>query len=258
MKKLILLFSVLMVLADAIAQTDVNIYEDGKTDSDKKDQKNKTLPPVKMGFMFTVHVDRLSSEIVNRDQIKNRMDGSWGFIINLQLKQLNPNYYLSTGFNINSLSTKVSSDAGGKYYLTNDTIAVSGMHQQWLRNKYFDVPLMLHLETGKPDRKFAFYGDIGFVLGWLMKSKATITHTPIDDSTPDEFMVELRDDMNRFRADFTVGGGIGLPLDGQSMLTFAIKYNYGLNNLTSTDKPLIPELKSASLNYLSFGLGILF
>ncbi len=263
MRNLVIILALIILgLAGAQAQPDINIYasaDDEGSNTSKLDRKKKEkLPPVKMGFVFAAHIDRLSSEVVHKDMTKNRVDGSWGFIINLQLKAMSPNYYLSTGFNINSLSARVKGEGSESYSVNEKTIEVNGQHEHSLRAKYFDVPLMIHLETGRANRKFSLFGDIGFAVGWMMKCKANTTHSPANDSSPDEFMVDMRDDMNRFRTDFVVGGGLGLPLDGQSMLTFNIRYNYGLTNLTNTNSPAIPEYKQGSVNYLSFGCGILF
>jgi len=258
MKNFLLFLVMLAGLATARAQSEINVYDSKpKETGEEADDKKVKLPPVKMGFTFATHVDYLSSETLTNDMTKNRVSGAWGFVTNLQLKALAPNYYLSTGFNINSLSARVLGNASENYLVDKDTVAVVGDHEHLLRLKYFDLPLMLHLETGTANRRFALFGDIGFNVGYLLKSRALTTHTPADLS-PDEFATEVRDDMRKVRADFVVGGGIGLPIDGQSMICVNIRYNYGLTCITNTDKPAIPELKLSSLNYLSFGLAVLF
>lgn len=245
-------------MATAYAQSEINVYESKpmETVQDGDDKKAK-LPPVKMGFSFAAHINHLSSETLTDEMTKNRVSGSWGFVTNIQLKALAPNYYLSTGFNINSLSAKVLGNSFEYYIVDKDTVTVTGEHEHLLRLKYFKIPMMLHLETGTANRRFALFGDIGFNVSYLLRSRCLTTHTPADLS-PDEFTTEVRDDMRKVRADFVVGGGLGLPIDGQSMLSVHIRYNYGLTGITNTDKPKVPELKLSSLNYLSFGLTVLF
>jgi len=257
MKVLTIILAMFAAITLANAQTDINIYE-GKADGNvENNDKKAKLPPVKMGFTFAANVNHLSSETLTSEMTKNRVSGSWGFVTNLQLGALAPNYYLSTGFNINSLSAKALGHASEAYFVDADTLRIMGEHEHLLRLKYIDVPLLIHLETGTASRRFALFGDIGFNVGYLLKTKALTTHTPADES-PAEFTVEIRDDLQKFRADFVVGGGLGLPLDGQSMVSVNIRYNYGLTGLFNTEKPAIPEFKLSSLNYLSFGLAVLF
>ena len=266
MKKIILLFTAVILTTAATAQTKawkIALHVDPNLSWLKPDNNDISAGGTKLNFGYGLSIDKMFTD----------------------------NYAIATGLNIFNTGGELS-------YYREGTAKANGIDTSYTsianvnriyKLKYLEVPLTLRLRTNEIGY-ITYWVQVGVGLGFNIKARADeeIDHTDIlasngdwdragaavVDQTGDDALEneDINKDVRLFRTSLIAGGGIEYNLSGDVSLVAGVIFNNAFSNVLRGDgvvmsngEPSIQENKKpqtfgmkAISNALSLQVGILF
>jgi len=269
MKKIILLFTAVILTTAATAQTKawkIALHVDPNLSWLKPDNNDITAGGTKLNFGYGISIDKMFTD----------------------------NYAIATGLQIfnagGELSYHCQETATDKTNTTKMYSSVAEVNRVY-KLKYLEVPMTLRLRTNEIGY-ITYWVQVGVGLGFNIKARADeeIDHKKINSGTNDSPLwtdaadvvidnvdgdamenVDINKEVRLFRTSLIVGGGIEYNLSGDVSLVTGVIFNNGFSNVLRGDgvalsngEPSIKENKpqrfdmKAISNALSLQVGILF
>ncbi len=194
----------------------------------------------------------------------NRLGYTFGLMAEFPVGA-NGNYRFATGLFLNN--------AGGKVTVPYNYIAelngpiLTRALERDVSLRYVELPFTMKLMTNEIGY-MRYFGQIGVSTGFNIRAKADMEEPIVDASTfytldfrtePD---VDIKDDVNLFRAALILGAGAEYNFSGSTALLFGITYNNGFINVF--DGWEVPNDDGGTTrakvfqDYLELSLGVLF
>jgi hypothetical protein len=178
---------------------------------------------------------------------------SWGFIADFQFAD---KYYMSTGFNVNSMSGKI---VYPYIYKINGADSILGTMKQINYLRYVEIPVSVKMKT----RQFGYttyFGQIGMGFGMRLSAKADNEFTSLTRTFSNtETDVNIEDKVNFIRLSMIVAAGFEYSLGGSTAFFGAISFNNGFSNAFDFKTNTPPFNRAdAIVNSLELTVGILF
>jgi len=178
---------------------------------------------------------------------------SWGFIADFQFAE---KYFISSGFNVNSMSGRIDYP---HVFKINSSDSLIGTMKQSNYLRYVEIPLSVKMKT----RQFGYityFGQIGLGLGMRLNAKADYEFISINRNyTNIETEINIEDRVNFIRLSMIVAAGIEYSLGGSTAIFGAITFNNGFSNAFDFKANNPPYINAdAIINSLEFTVGILF
>lgn len=171
------------------------------------------------------------------------------------------NYSFSTGLFL-------TTNGGGLEYP--DSISVikdSSLHSVTTIRKhnlqYVEIPLTLKLKTNEIGY-ITYYGKFGIGTAFLVKARADDeSEGPTLTSSQTFEDIDIRDEINFFRASLIIGAGLEYSLGGNTSFIASIIYNNGFTNVFQKDIKSMTidgekQKVQAKSTYIALNLGLLF
>jgi len=178
---------------------------------------------------------------------------SWGFIADFQFAE---KYFVSTGFNVNSMSGKIIYPHVFKS-ITSDSMF--GIMKQNNYIRYVEIPISIKMKT----RQFGYvtyFGQIGMGFGMRLNAKADNEFTSINKSYSNiETNINIEEKINFVRLSMIVAAGFEYSLGGSTAIFGEITFNNGFSNAFDFKTNTPPYINAdAIINSLGLTLGLLF
>jgi len=183
---------------------------------------------------------------------------SWGFISDFTITE---NYFVGTGFNVNYLNGKLQYPHKMDIIEDEDTTTYTGTLKRKYNFRYIELPLTLKMKTNKFNTT-QFYGQIGFSLGFKVKSKAQDDFSYKDEDG--NYMSEtsegdISDEVTLLKGALVLGGGLEYYIDESTSILVGITFSNGLSNVLKGTNTVDPSIEQkASLSYIELSLGVIF
>lgn len=204
--------------------------------------------PFQFGFKAGANLGWFSS---NEDNYVNdgvSIGGSWGFLADIYMME---NYSFTSGFDVVFLN-------GTLQYPDEVGIGADGVLTRKYRAKYIEIPLVFTMKTNEING-IRYYGQVGFGLGILLSAKGKDSFLPDNSDDPITDNHNITSEMRFSRESFIVGGGVELPLHGDTYLRTGLKYDNAFINVLKGDNAVNPDEKnSARNNFVELSVAIVF
>ena len=192
----------------------------------------------------------------------------YGVMVDFNIAK-NPNYWLSTEFNITTLSSKLESS---KPLFIRDATNLEREFTDVVfkyKSQMIQIPISLKLRSNAIGN-LHYYGSFGFAPGVAYSTRLSTStneeyysdgnsHTPnassndeLDFNGNDQEEGVFKDNYLPVRVGLIVGAGIEAKISGKTMLNVGLQFNNGL-----VDQFLDDKFK-ARTNYLALNLGVFF
>lgn len=208
--------------------------------------------PFKFGLKVAANIGWISPDSEDYEANGSVPGFTWGFISDFVITE---NYFVGTGFNMNYLNGKL------KYpyqeCLDGDTI---GTLKRKYNLSYIEIPLTLKMKTNKFD-EFAFFGRIGFSLGFNIKSKAQDDFVyKIDSQYENETSKSnISDEVTFLKGAVVLGAGFEYSIDNTTSIVVGVTYNNGLSNILKGENTVNKSIdQKATVNSVEFTVGVIF
>jgi outer membrane protein with beta-barrel domain len=192
--------------------------------------------PFQFGFKAGVNMGWFNS--INDDYHNEGTDfgASWGFAADFFLMD---NYSLTTGFDVLYLNGQMSyPDA---YSFTSSSYLRDGTMYRSYRTKYLRLPVIFTMKTNQI-KKFRYYGQIGFGIGFLLTAKAKDKFEPSNGSENEEDTHNIYDDMRFTRESLILGAGVEMPIHKSTFARIGILYDNAFINILKGKNTIDPSL----------------
>lgn len=206
--------------------------------------------PFRFGLKVAPTVDWLSPSSEGYENDGAVFGFNWGFLSDITLTE---NYYFSTGFGIQHFNGKLQYEY--QEVLEGNSAPTTGTLNRKYVLRYVDVPLMIKMKTNKFDN-IQYFGQIGFGLGFNVKSTAKDTFTYTGGSTSKQN--DISDDIAFLRGSWALGGGLEYYLDESTSLMVGLTFSNGISNVLKGNNPVTGVKQKAVPNYFELTMGIFF
>ncbi|MDP2721718.1 MAG: porin family protein [Bacteroidales bacterium] len=204
--------------------------------------------PFQFGFKAGANLGWFRSSADNYENQGSAFGAAWGFVADVYLME---NYAFTTGFDVVFLN-------GTLEYPSRSADAMDGILTRKYRSKYIELPLAFTMKTNEI-KGLRYYGQIGFGLGFLLSAKGKDSFLPDDSNAPITNDHDITGDMKFFRTSLLLGGGVEIPLSGDTYLRTGIKYDNAFSNVLSGDNAMNPDEKnSARSNFIEVNVAVIF
>nr|NQU94182.1 PorT family protein [Bacteroidota bacterium] len=218
------------------------------------------MKPFRFGLKVAPNVGWLSPDSDDYESDGSVAGFSWGFISDFTITE---NYFVGTGFNISYLNGKLKYPS--EMFLDDDTIPTPGTLKRKYNFRYIDVPLTLKMKTNQFN-SLQFYGQIGFSLGFNIKTKASDVFTyKIEDEMGDEYTSisdesSITDETTFLHGSLVLGGGLEYYIDNSTSIIVGLTYYNGLSNvLKGENKAFDPPIDQKAIpHFIELTLGVIF
>jgi hypothetical protein len=219
MRKIVLLFAVLMNLSVAFAQSDLRL-------GINLDMMASWLTP--------------KSNHIDNDGARPGIGG--GLVVEYYFHK---NYGFVTGLNLTAMGGNVLYDDEVGIKTGNDeSVLLEPGSTVSYRLNYLSIPVGLKLKTNEIGY-FTYFAQLGLMQQINVGAKASSTHTLLNKDNVGE-------EINLFEMGYFFGGGLEYNVGGQTSLYAGVFYKNGFTDVLST-----PDHK-AVLNNLTLRVGVLF
>lgn len=174
-----------------------------------------------------------------------------------------PTYRGGVSFKFDTILIPYIDTSGNKQFTV-----LGGTSESKLRLKYVEIPFLLKMKTNEIGY-ITYFGLFGGRFGFNYSAVDGGEKSSTNGSTRRPYNSrDVKDNMNFFRACFSIGGGLEYSLSGTTALVGSITYNNGLSNVYKAlgkDKPMTLNKdlsegppKKAFYNNVVLRVGILF
>ena len=176
---------------------------------------------VKLGLTASPSFTWLTPDNKGYENNGLRMGFKYGLTGDFSIFQSN-NYFLYTGFTINSMGGKLSNPD----VISIDTILTATKEESTYKLRYIDVPLAIKLKTNEIGY-LTYYGVFGSEIGFNIRAKKDYknSHNQSEDD------VDIKEDVNFMKASLLIGGGVEYNISGNTMIVAGLTFSNGLTNI---------------------------
>ncbi len=202
--------------------------------------------PFQFGFKGSVNLGWLKSD---NDKLNNdgaNWGGSWGFVADIFLME---NYSFTTGFDVLYINGEFNTP-GISLVKEGDTI--DGTAFLKVKTQYIQVPIIFTMKTNNIKDKFRIYGQVGYGLGFLFKSKTDNKFVANDGTVVDESSGNDYDGFSFTRSSLILSVGVEVPLHKSTYLRTGFRFDNCFVDMAKSD-----EIKVRS-NFIELSAAVIF
>jgi len=205
--------------------------------------------PFQFGFQGAVNLGWFKTDINNFNNEGAQFGGSWGFIADVFLME---NYSFTSGFNVLYLNAEGSYQDSISITNAESGKIIHGTVTQKIKSKYIQIPFIFTMKTNNIKDKFRIYGQIGYGLGILLKTKQDYTFNADDGTYSKEEKDSSYDGLKSTRHSLIIGLGIEIPLHKSTYIRTGFKFDNCFADILQSD-----DYKVRS-NLIEFGAAVIF
>ena len=225
---------------------------------------SQDVKKVRLGLTASPSFTWLAPDNKGYDNDGIRMGFKYGLLADFSIFESN-NYFLHTGFTINSVGGKIKSpDVIGD----NSSLVIATQGESTYKLRYIDIPLAIKLKTNEIGY-LTYYGVFGTELGFNIRAKRDYDNVLIDKQEDED----IKDDVNLLKASLLIGAGVEYNISGNTMIVAGLSFANGLSNIFKGDALLVDEDGTAVIennqavkdrdlkirsNYLMVNIAVLF
>lgn len=215
-------------------------------------QKNHDFP-LNLGAKISPNISWFKNDAQTFSTESIPFNFSWGFIADFQFAE---KYYMSTGFNVNSMSGTIIFP---HVFKINGADSLLGTMKQSTFLRYVEIPLSIKMKT----RQFGYityFGQIGMGFGMRLSAKADEEFISINRFFSNVATdIKIEDKVNFIRLSMIIAAGMEYSLGGSTSIFGAISFNNGFSNAFDFKTNTPPYINAdAIINSLELTVGILF
>jgi hypothetical protein len=219
MRKIILLFAVLVNMTAAFAQSDLRLG-------------------INMDLMATWLTPKTNG--ISNDGARPGIGG--GLVVEYYFR---PNYGFVTGLNLAAMGGNVQyNDSVSIKTGNNESVKLRSGSSVAYHLNYLSIPVGLKLKTNEIGY-FTYFAQLGLVQQINMGAKASSSHSLLNKDNVGE-------EINLFNMGYFFGAGLEYNVGGQTSLYAGLYYNNGFIDVLSNND------HKAVLNYMTLRVGVLF
>ena len=215
------------------------------------------VKPFRFGLKLAPNIGWISPDSEGYESDGSVPGFSWGFISDFTITE---NYFVATGFNVNYMNGKMQFPHQIDIIENDDTTTHIGTLKRKYNLRYIELPLTLKMKTNKFN-EIQFYGQIGFSLGFNVKSKGK------DDfsyKVGEQYMSEsnegdISDEVTFLRGALVLGGGIEYYVDNSTSIVAGITFSNGISNVLKGNNTVDTSIEQKAVpHYIELTLGVIF
>ncbi|MDO9511162.1 MAG: porin family protein [Bacteroidales bacterium] len=206
-------------------------------------------PKFQFGVKASPAISWLSPETKFYKNDGTKLGFAWGFVTDFHL--LN-NYFISTGFSVNYVNGKLKFPSEVQV----ESIVVKGTMLRDYRMRFLEFPFLFKMKTNSFG-DYRFYGQMGFITGFNIKSRSVDVFYPETGPTINDEL-DIYDETTFARINLAVGGGAEYKIDNSTSIFFGLMFHNGLTDVLSGKNPVDFRTEKAVPNALEVTFGVMF
>jgi hypothetical protein len=207
--------------------------------------------PMRLGLKISPSIGWMSPGTKGYSNDGARLGTTLGFVSDFYFAE---NYALSTGFNFQFLSGKMS--YADSLLIPGNPKLQNGQVNRKYNFIYLEIPVMIKMQT-KVFGKVSYYGQIGLGTAFRIKTRVNEHFVPDSGDAVDQ-QYDLNGETTLIRESILVGIGCEYHIDETTRIFVGLGYSNSLNNILTGVNYKTKLNEKSMLNFAELNIGVLF